>query len=117
MFARTAKLLTLGRPQAVRAPVGQEFSKIREPDRLNAALRRRRPVLLCRWQLDSASGRPVCTWEVESPDLAPNLRINPGRPMPECCASPFWPTVWRQPATSDQRDEHERGIDGQLRSS
>ena len=101
MFARTAKLLTLERPQPVRAPVGQAFSKIREPDRLNAALPRRGPVLLCRWQLDSASGRPVCTWEVKSTDLAPNLRIDPRRPIPECCASPF--LVHRVAAAGDFR--------------
>lgn len=117
MFARTAKLLTLERPHVVRARVGQAFSKIREPERLKPALRRRRPVLLCRWQLDPASGRPVCTWEVESHDLARNLRIDPRQPMPVCRAQRFWFIVPRQPATSAQRDEHERGIDGQPCSS
>ena len=83
MFARTAKVLTLERRHAVQAQVGQASSKIRQSDRLSAALRRRRPVLLCRWQLDPASGRPVCAWDVECPDLAPDLDIEPSWPMQE----------------------------------
>ena len=83
MFARTAKVLTLERRHAVQAQVGQASSKIRQSDRLSAALRRRRPVLLCRWQLDPASGRPVCAWDVECPDLAPDLDIEPSWPVPE----------------------------------
>jgi hypothetical protein len=79
MFARTAKVLTLERRHAVRAQVGQASSKIRQSDRLSAALRRRRPVLLCRWQLDPASGRPVCAWDVECLDLD----IEPSWPMQE----------------------------------
>ena len=65
MFARIAKVLTLERPHAVRVQGGQTFSKI------NAPPRRRRPVLVCRWHLDSVSGKPACAWEVESPDLLP----------------------------------------------
>ena len=89
MFARTAKVLTLERRHAVQAQVGQASSKIRQSDRLSAALRRRRPVLLCRWQLDPASGRPVCAWDVECPDLAPDLDIEPSWPIrsSNCSAS------------------------------
>jgi hypothetical protein len=76
MFARTAKFLTFERPHTVRGQVGQTLSKIRELDRLNAAPRRRRPLLRCCWQLDPASGRPVCSWEVESPERG----IDSGRP-------------------------------------
>ena len=87
MFARTAKVQTLERQNAVRAQVRQTFTKIQEPDRLSAALRRHRPVLMRRWQLDSVSGKPVCAWEVESPDqppdLAPDLGIDPTWPMQE----------------------------------
>jgi|HubBroStandDraft_6_1064221.scaffolds.fasta_scaffold655400_2 hypothetical protein len=87
MFARTAKVLASGRRRAMQAPVGHAFWKIHEADRRNAALRLRRPVPLARWRLDPASGRPVCTWEVESPelaaDLAPDLGIDPSWPMPE----------------------------------
>ena len=46
MFARIAKVLTLERPLAVRVQGGKTFSKIQEPDRLNAPPRRRRPVLV-----------------------------------------------------------------------
>jgi hypothetical protein len=76
MFARTAKVQTLERQRAVRAQVRQTFSKIQEPDRLNAPLQRRRPVLVRRWQLDPVSGKPVCAWEVESPDLPRDLGID-----------------------------------------
>src|ERR1700730_12712697 len=86
MFARTAKVLASGRRRAMQAAVGHAFWKIHEADRRNAALRLRRPVPLARWRLDPASGRPVCTWEVESPelgaDLAPDLGIDPSWPMP-----------------------------------
>jgi hypothetical protein len=82
MFARTAKVLAFERLHPVRAPVGQAF-EVREADRLNAALRRLRPVLLCRWQLDPASGRPVCAWDVESPELAPSPEIDPSWAIPE----------------------------------
>ena len=67
MFARTAKVLTLERQRAVRAQVRQTFSKVQDLHRLNAP--RRRPILIRRWQLDPVSGKPVCAWEVESPDL------------------------------------------------
>ena len=70
MFARTAKVLILERQHAVRAEVRRTFST-QEPDRLNAPLRRRRPVLVRRWQLDPVSGKPICAWEVQSPDLPP----------------------------------------------
>ena len=83
MFARTAKVLTLERQHAVRAQVRQTLSKIQEPDRLNAALRCRRPVLMRRWQLDPANGKPVCAWEVDSPDLSAEPCIGPNRPMRE----------------------------------
>src|ERR1700730_1071928 len=87
MFARTAKVLASGRRRTMQAPVGHAFWKTHEADRRNAALRLRRPVPLARWRLDPASGRPVCTWEVESPelaaDLAPDLGIDPSWPMPE----------------------------------
>ena len=111
MFARTAKVLTLERRHAVQAQVGQASSKIRQSDRLSAALRRRRPVLLCRWQLDPASGRPVCAWDVECPDLAPDLDIEPSWPMQEqqlLCIAFFVFCRPRQPAPSGQREEHER---------
>jgi hypothetical protein len=78
MFARTAKVLTLERRRAMQAPAGQAFSN--ESDRLKAARRRRRPVLLCRWQLDPANGRPICAWHVECPDRAPDLDIDPSWP-------------------------------------
>ena len=81
MFARTAKVLTLERQRAVRAQVRQTFSKVQDLDRLNAP--RRRPILIRRWQLDPVSGKPVCAWEVESPDLPRGLGITPIRSMPE----------------------------------
>jgi len=59
MFARTARALTFERRHAVPAPVGQAFSGIHETDDLSAALRRRRPILMCRWQLDAATRWPV----------------------------------------------------------
>jgi hypothetical protein len=82
MFARTARVLTVERRPAMQAPAGQAFSN--ESDRLNAARRRRRPVLLCRWQLDPASGRPFCVWHVECPDVAPDLE-------PDLDIDPSWP--------------------------
>jgi hypothetical protein len=91
MFARTAKVQTLERQNAVRAQVRQTFTKIQEPDRLSAALRRRRPVLMRRWQLDSVSGKPVCAWEVESPDQPPDLAPDPTSPalVPRSAMSSF----------------------------
>jgi hypothetical protein len=83
MFARIAKVLTPERPHAVQVQSRQTFSKIQEPDGLNAPLRRRRPVLVRRWHLDSVSGKPVCAWEVEGPDLPRDLGIGPFRPMQE----------------------------------
>ena len=81
MFARTAKVLTVERQRAVRVQVRQTFSKVQDLDRLNAP--RRRPILIRRWQLDPVSGKPVCAWEVESPDLPRGLGITPIRSMPE----------------------------------
>ena len=81
MFARTAKILTVERQRTVRAQVRQTFSKVQDLDRLNAP--RRRPILIRRWQLDPVSGKPVCAWEVESPDLPRGLGITPIRSMPE----------------------------------
>jgi hypothetical protein len=83
MFVRTAKALTLERQHAVPAQGGQTFSKIQQPDRLNAPLQRRRPVLVRRWHLDSVSGKPACAWEVEGPDLPRDLGIGPTWPMRE----------------------------------
>ena len=72
MFARIAKVLTVAcRPES--AQVRRVNSKIQTYDSAGPALRWRRPALNCRWQLDPASGRPVCAWEVESPDLAPDF--------------------------------------------
>jgi hypothetical protein len=83
MFARTAKVLTLERQHAVRAQGGQTLSKIQGPDRLNAPLRRRRPVLMRHWQLDPVSGKPVSAWKAESPDLQPDPSIDQTWPMQE----------------------------------
>jgi hypothetical protein len=83
MFLRIAKVLTLERQHAVRAQGGQTSSKIQQPDRLNAPLHRRRPVLVRRWHFDSVSGKPACAWEVEGPDLARDLGIGPTWPMQE----------------------------------
>jgi hypothetical protein len=78
MFARAARALTFERRHAVPPPVGQAFSGIHETDDSSATLRRRRPILLCRWQLDPATGRPVGAWEVESPGLA-DVGVEPNR--------------------------------------
>ena len=81
MFARTANVQTVAHQHAARAQVGQTFSKVQEPDRLNAPLRSRRPVLSRRWKLDPVSGKPVCAWEVERPDQPRDMGIDPIWPM------------------------------------
>lgn len=107
MFARIAKVLTLERPHAVRVQGRQTFSKIQELDRLNALPRRRRPVLVRRWHLDSVSGKPVCAWEVEGPDLPPDLGIGPIQES-QLLSIAVLPRreLWSTP--SDRRDGHER---------
>jgi hypothetical protein len=55
---------TAGRLHAGRAQIWQTFSKVQEPDRLNAPRRSRRPLLSRRWKLDPVSGKPVCAWQV-----------------------------------------------------
>jgi hypothetical protein len=86
MFARSAKVLTLERRHAARAQGRQTVSKIVQPDRVNAALRHRRPVLVRRWHLDPASGKPACAWEVEGPDPAGDPGIEPTSPQLLCIA-------------------------------
>jgi hypothetical protein len=83
MFARTANVQAVARQHAARAQVGQTFSKVQEPDRFDATLRGRRPVLLRRWKLDPVSVKPVCAWEVERPDQPRDLGIDPIWPMQE----------------------------------
>ena len=69
MFARTAKILTVERQRTVRAQVRQTFSKVQDPDRLNAP--RRRPILIRRWR------RPVLkhTARTGAPPQASPVRV------------------------------------------
>jgi hypothetical protein len=83
MFARIAKVLTLERSHAVQVQSRRTFSKIQEPHRLNAPLRRGRPVLVRRWHLDSMTGKPACAWKVEGADLPRDPDIAPTWPTQE----------------------------------
>ncbi len=73
MFAKLATTLAIGRRDAWR-PSGLSN---RHDDARCAARAPRRPVLLCRWTLDPASGRPICTWQADeagSPAAPDRLR-------------------------------------------
>lgn len=66
MFARLATTLAAGRRNA--------WHSAAFPDHRNEALRsapKVRPVLVCRWTLDPASGRPVCAWHAEEAGVLP----------------------------------------------
>ena len=70
MFARLATTLAAGRRNAWRSAVLCH----RDQALRNAPPARGRPVLVCRWQIDPTSGRPVCVWHAEegsSPGEAP----------------------------------------------
>jgi hypothetical protein len=101
MFARIATVQTLERQHAVRAQVRQPFPKVQEPERRDAPLRPRRPVLTRRWELDPASGKPVCTWQVEGPDLPPDLTIDPTKPAQK--PQLLWIAVWPRLAAAGGR--------------
>lgn len=47
------ELLSLSRLQEMASSIGQ-------PQRPSS-----RPILVARWKIDAASGRPVCRWEIE----------------------------------------------------
>src|ERR1700726_2692430 len=65
MFARLAKHPGFARRRTMAPAVTPGFSTNCQADRqLGTARPHSRPVLLCRWRLDAASGRPVCAWEV-----------------------------------------------------
>ena len=65
MFARLAKHPGFAPRRTMAPAVMPRFSTNCPANRqLGTGLPRSRPVLLCRWRLDAASGRPVCAWEV-----------------------------------------------------
>lgn len=63
MFAKLATILAVGARHALPPKAVPGHRTDRVPPRGRSNLR-------CRWHLDLASGRPVCTWEIDDPPPA-----------------------------------------------